>query len=90
MKTGNLNLQKIVDTLVAAGQLTRQEGRDMLLDMHARFERNRKEMECRLQGAFKHSVQTLSVPSRAEVDRLRKTIRILEERVASLERDLEA
>jgi polyhydroxyalkanoate synthesis regulator phasin len=77
----------LIERLAEAGKLTRQEARDMLLDLKAQVEHNRRELEGRITRTVKTALDNLRLPSNAQVDRLRRAVERLAQRIAALERE---
>ena len=78
-------IDKLVEKLAHAGRVTREEGRDIFLDFRSSFERNRGEIEDRLEQSYRNVVCALQLPTRAQVDRLHESLKALEERIKALE-----
>jgi polyhydroxyalkanoate synthesis regulator phasin len=74
-------MQKFVDDMVKQGEMSEKEGSAMVKKMMDGMEKNRREMEARMNKTFKEMFEKTKVPTRREVQALEKKIDDLNRRL---------
>lgn len=77
--------RNLVQRLVDFGALSRDESVHVLVDFKQRIEQNRKELDRRVDESIKRATDRLTVPTPAELEKLRARVDELEERLESVQ-----
>lgn len=78
--------RNLVQRLVDFGAVSRDESANMLVEFKKRIEQNRKELDRRVDESIKRATERLTIPTPAELEKLRARVAELEQRVESAER----
>ncbi len=78
--------RNLMQRLVDFGALSRDESANVLVDFKKRIEQNRKELDRRVDESIKRATDRLTIPSPADLEKLRARVAELEQRVAGAER----
>lgn len=77
--------RNLVARLVDFGALSRDESANVLVEFKKRIEQNRKELDRRVDESIKRATERLTIPTPAEIEKLRERVNALEARVKSVE-----
>ena len=78
--------RNLVQRLVDFGAVSRDESANMLVDFKKRIDQNRKELDRRVDESIKRATERLTIPTPAELEKLRARVAELEKRVEGAER----
>ena len=83
-------INKLIQRLSVAGQITRDEGRDIILDLQAHFGRVRQDVEHLLDHGYWRTVRAIQMPCRQQVEKLHKAAARIEARIKAMEKACKA
>lgn len=78
--------RKLVDELVEQGRMSRDEGESLMKDMLARIDTSRSEWEARVRDMVQEVFRKMDLVPRKDLTAVEERARVLEARVAELER----
>lgn len=77
--------KNLLRRLVDFGALSKDEAGRALFDMRERIDDNRRELDRRVEESIRHTVARWTIPSPAEIKRLKDRVAELEERIRRVE-----
>jgi len=78
--------RRLIDELVEQGRMSREEGEALVKDMAAKVETSTSEWESRLRDMVQEAFRKMDLVPRKDLATLEEHVRVLEKRVAELER----
>lgn len=78
--------RNLVARLVDFGAVSRDESANLLVEFKKRIEQNRKELDRRVDESIKRATERLTIPTPAEIEKLRARVADLEARVEQAEK----
>jgi len=76
--------RNLIQRLVDWGKLTGEEGKTLLAEWREAIDKNRQQLEQRVEETVQHQLSRLTLPSKEDISRLKTQLSELEERVRSL------
>jgi polyhydroxyalkanoate synthesis regulator phasin len=77
--------REFVDELVKAGELSKSEAAALVKEWIDKADQGTKDMDVRIKDAIAATYDKLNIPTRDDLERLEKKIKILSERLAKIE-----
>jgi polyhydroxyalkanoate synthesis regulator phasin len=71
-------IEETVGEIVKKGELTEKQGRELVHDLLERSTRARKELTERVEKMIQDTLQKLNIPTRKEMDELKRKVKQLE------------
>jgi polyhydroxyalkanoate synthesis regulator phasin len=82
--------KEIISDLIEQGELSKEEGNDLLKELRERVEKNKAELEKRMSEILKRTLDKMNLARKEEVRELVEGQKELRERIERLEREREA
>ena len=77
---------KLVDELIKRGEITAEERPKLVRDLLARAEESKRELEGKVNEAVESAIESLGIPSKADIDALSGKIEQLTVKVDKMEK----
>ncbi len=71
-------IEEIIDELVKKGELSEKEGKEMVDELVEKTKKYKKDMEGRVEKLVADTLKKLEIPTRSEVEELKKKIKRME------------
>lgn len=82
------DVRVFINKLVERGKLSPEEGKKVINELKAKLQDNRKKIEARAMEGLEKTLHMINIPSKNEVDALRKKVSSLSRKVSKLKKDL--
>jgi polyhydroxyalkanoate synthesis regulator phasin len=79
-------VKEIIEDLIAQGELSKEEGSDLIKELREKLEKNKDDLEKRVGEIMNRVLQRMNLPTKEELARLQETQKDLLARIECLEK----